>query len=347
MDIEQLFFRASVLQQLRSFFINKKFLELDTPALSKDLIPETCLEVFKTQYIEPWSNKKHNLFLVPSPEIYIKKIIAQHKVSVFQLSKCYRNIESVGHTHSPEFTMLEYYTMNYNYKDSLLLTEELFKSFNTIFKLPENLTPPFNKITVNEAFYECCGFYLDECITASSLAEKAKGLDLLEPDTAPFSTWTWEELYNLIFVQLVEPNLCNIFTKPNISKELYNKPVFLLDYPAKVDCLAQNISPQTTNLLYKERWELYANGIELANCYSEETNPINIKEYFMNEGKLKKQDAIVKHDIDKYYWKNFGNKNNSVFPKCSGVAMGIDRLIMILLEKRTIDSVLPFPLKYK
>lgn len=348
MDIEQLFFRAAIIQQLRSFFIQKEYLELDTPALSKDLIPETCLEVFKTQYIEPWNNKKHNLFLVPSPEVYIKKLIAQHKVSVFQLSKCYRNIESVGNTHSPEFTMLEYYTMNYDYKDSLSLTEELFNSFDKAFGIQDNLKPPFNRITINQAFYECCGFYLDEYIHASDLAKKAKELNLLEPETSPFSTWTWEELYNLIFVQLVEPNLCNIFNKPDTPKDQLNKPVFLLDYPANVDCLAQDVTPQTTNLLYKERWELYANGIELANCYSEETNPIKIKKYFQNEGKAKKQTALIKHDIDNSYWKNFGqNEKNINFPKCSGVAMGVDRLIMILSGKKTIDNVLPFPLEYK
>ena len=96
MDLERLKFRSQVIQNIRSFFTNKGYLELDTPALSPDLIPETCLEVFKTEYIEPWSGRTRNLYLVPSPEIYIKKIIAQHNISVFQVSKCYRNVESTG-----------------------------------------------------------------------------------------------------------------------------------------------------------------------------------------------------------------------------------------------------------
>ena len=118
MDLEMLKFRANIMQRIRNFFIKKGFLELDTPALSRDLIPETCLEVFKTEYIKPWSEEKIPLYLVPSPEIYIKKIISQHKTNVFQLSKCYRNIESVGNIHSPEFTMLEYYQMNISYMDT-------------------------------------------------------------------------------------------------------------------------------------------------------------------------------------------------------------------------------------
>ena len=121
MDLERLRFRARIMQNIRRFFIERGYLELDTPALSCDLIPETCLEVFKTDYIKNAAHAKtagrthiqsSALYLVPSPEIYIKKIIAQHKVNVFQLSKCYRNAESCGRIHSPEFTMLEYYTMN-------------------------------------------------------------------------------------------------------------------------------------------------------------------------------------------------------------------------------------------
>ena len=77
MDLEMLEFRASVMQKIRAFFIKKGFLELDTPALSRDLIPETCLEVFKTEYIKPWTEEKIPLYLVPSPEIYIKKIICR------------------------------------------------------------------------------------------------------------------------------------------------------------------------------------------------------------------------------------------------------------------------------
>ena len=126
MDLERLKFRSQVIQNIRSFFTNKGYLELDTPALSPDLIPETCLEIFKTEYIEPWSGRTRNLYLVPSPEIYIKKIIAQHNISVFQVSKCYRNVESTGRIHSPEFTMLEYYTMDADYKDTAAITEELF-----------------------------------------------------------------------------------------------------------------------------------------------------------------------------------------------------------------------------
>lgn len=336
MDTELLVQRSKIISSLRDFFGQKDFLEVDTPALSKNLIPETCLEVFKTQYLEPWSENKQDLYLVPSPEVYIKPLIAKHKLSVFQISKCYRNVESVGKTHSPEFTMLEYYKLGANYLDSLYLTEELFNFLDQKFNLPEDLKPPFIRLSMNDAFYNHAGFYLSDCQNVNSLAEKARQLDLFEPTDNPFEKWTWEELYNLIFVQIVEPNL---------PKE---KGVFLLDYPKAVSCLAQDVKnlEQNKNLPCKERWELYCRGIELANCYSEETEAKNIKEYFENEGKLKNKSALIPHSINNDYWKYFSQiEGNSGFPTCSGTAMGVDRLIMLLCGKKSIDDVLPFPLK--
>ena len=321
MDLELLQFRAKVIQAVRNFFIAKGYLETDTPALSPDLIPETCLEVFRTQYLVPWSDKKQDLYLVPSPEIYMKKLIARHRVPVFQISKCYRNVESVGRTHSPEFTMLEYYTMNADYTDSLKITEDLFSSLLAELK-PENvegISLPFERITMDEAFLISAGFRLSDCPEPAQLAQKAAafGLNANADDN-------WDDLYELIFVHKVEPNLLQI-TK---------KPLFLLDYPNKVPCLAQDSgkSPDC-----KERWELYINGIELANCYSEETDPEKVRKYFAQEGGLKAENSMVPHKIDENYWKIFKD-----FPRCSGVAMGMDRLIMCLAGKKSIDSVLPF-----
>jgi lysyl-tRNA synthetase class 2 len=132
MDLEMLQERARIIRQVRSFFDNKNYLELDTPLLSPNLIPESCLEVFETSRILPKSAVSMDpapttpYWLIPSPEIWMKKIIARHHTNVYQICKCFRNGESSGFLHSPEFTMLEYYTMNIGYMESLELTEELF-----------------------------------------------------------------------------------------------------------------------------------------------------------------------------------------------------------------------------
>jgi len=320
MDLEMLQKRASIIKQVRSFFDTKDYLELDTPLLSGDLIPESCLEVFETKRLSPHGSKKESvpLWLIPSPEIWMKKIIAQHKKNVYQICKCFRNGEPGGHLHNPEFTMLEYYTMEANYLDSLSLTEELFaflvqKTGNSL------LSPPFERMTMAEAFEKWAGFDLfAEAEKKGGLEAQARRLGLDPMPNLPVGT-----LYDLIFIHAVEPKI------------KMQKPVALTDYPAFAPCLAK----KSDNGKTCERWELYCNGIELANCYSEETDPQKVKEFFIVESAQKEKTALVKHKVDHGYHKTFEN-----FPRCSGVALGMDRLIMALTERSTIDSVLPFSL---
>ena len=316
MDLEMLKTRALIIQKVRSFFIKRGYLELDTPLLSDNLIPESCLEVFQTELLHPKGSRKENksLWLIPSPEIWMKKIIARHRVNVFQICKCFRNGEQSGHLHNSEFTMLEYYTMDADYMDSLSLTEELFKEIDKDDRLL-----PFDRITAAKAFEQYAGFDLFKISEkgAEAMAIKARKLGL-----EPAPDMTVSELYDLIFIHCVEPNL---------KKE---KPVALLDYPAFVPCLAKK-KERTV-----ERWELYYSGIELANCFSEETDPENVKKFFINEEKEKEKNAVVKHRVDHNYWKIFNDKKNVGFPRCSGTAMGLDRLIMALTSRSSIDSVL-------
>jgi len=310
--------RAAIIRQVRSFFDDKKYLELDTPLLCDNLIPESCLEVFETKRLFPYGSKKESapLWLIPSPEIWMKKIIASHKVNVYQICKCFRNGESTGHLHNPEFTMLEYYTMGADYTDSLSLTEELFAFLaqNTDNPL---LKPPFERITVAGAFEKWAGFDLfSEAEKQGGLEAQARKLGLDPAPNLPAGA-----LYDLIFIHTVEPKI------------KAQKPVALTDYPAFVPCLAK----KSNNGRTCERWELYYNGIELANCYSEETDPQKVKEFFISEEAEKNRTAIVKHNVNHDYYKIFEN-----FPRCSGVALGLDRLIMALTNRSTIDSVLPF-----
>jgi len=313
MDLEMLKTRAAIIKQIRSFFDKKNYLELDTPLLSPDLIPESCLEVFETQRLFPKGSKKEKkrLWLIPSPEIWMKKIIAKHKVNVYQICKCFRNGESEGHQHNSEFTMLEYYTMNANYMDSLALTEELINCFY------REAPPGFLRITIAQAFKQYAGFDLFAAAEKNGEMEKQArrlGLD-------PMPNMTVPELYDLIFIHSVEPRLKT------------DTPVFLLDYPAFVPCLAKN-KGQTV-----ERWELYWNGIELANCFSEESDPQKVKDFFTSEEAEKEKNAVVRHKVDHNYWKIFEQ-----FPKCSGVAMGADRLIMALTGKKNIDQTTVTPI---
>jgi lysyl-tRNA synthetase class 2 len=327
-DLEMLQRRAAIIRQARAFFDDKDYLELDTPLLSPDLIPESCLEVFETRRLFPLGSKRENcpLWLVPSPEIWMKKIIAQHKVNMYQICKCFRNGESSGHLHNPEFTMLEYYTMDADYLDSLALTEELLAFLAQKANAPAVLARGFERITVAEAFSRWAGFDLFAAAEEKGgMEEEARRLGLEPlPGMGTGTRLSCGQLYDLIFIHAVEPNLKT------------EKPVVLVDYPAFVPCLAKQSQDGKT----VERWELYYNGIELANCFSEETDPQMVKEFFTSEEKEKERNALVKHRVDHDYWKMF-EKGGSP-PRCSGVAMGLDRLIMALTGKSSIDGVLGF-----
>ncbi|MDR2661524.1 MAG: LysR family transcriptional regulator [Treponema sp.] len=334
MDVEFLELRAAVFREIRSFFDKKGFLEVDTPILAPDLIPETCLEVFRTEYLAPGGKPPRPYWLVPSPEIWMKKLIAKHGKSVYQVCKCFRNGESTGFLHSPEFMMLEYYTVGFDYLDSLDLTEELFGALWRAFPLTPlsaagNRGPDrgggFLRISVEEAFREFAGVDLFGAAASGRLGAEGRRLGLETPDNLDTKT-----IYDLIFIHTVEPRL----PKDTITA--------LLDYPAFVPCLARQ-SPDGKTM---ERWEIYGRGVELANCYSEETNAETVRRYFEEEGKAKEKTALVPHRIDGDYWKLFAaGPGKRPFPKCSGVAMGLDRLIMVLTGRSSIDSVLPFPME--
>jgi lysyl-tRNA synthetase class 2 len=305
------YFRSTLFNHIRSFFDHKGYVEVDTPLLSPHLIPESCLEVFKTEKLFPENSAKKNdeLYLIPSPEVYMKKIIAENKKSIYQICHCFRNGESEGKIHASEFTMLEYYTMDADYLDSISITEELFlflletmKEFN--LDGADYLRPPFLRTTINEAFIKYAGFDLFAAVNDNSLVDKARDFGIIDADKL-----TTQVLYDLIFVTAVEPAL---------AKE---KAVVLMDYPAFVPTLAELNADGKT----RQRFELYSRGVELANCYSEERDPERVKLFFENEAWEKSRSAIVKHNVDEGYYKTFID-----FPRCSGVALGLDRLIMLL-----------------
>ena len=331
MDTELLRKRAKIIHDVRSFFDSRGYLETDTPLLAPDLIPESCLEVFQTTRLSPKGSLRAEkpYWLIPSPEIWMKRLIAQHRTDLYQICKCFRNGESSGKQHSPEFTMLEYYTMEANYLDSLKLTEGLFTYLLEARQeagFSASLSPPFITLTVEEAFAKWAGFDLYKAAESPAAMEaEARRLGLNPPPG--LST---HELYDLIFIHSVEPKL------------KLEKPVVLMDYPAFVPCLAKKTFDGKT----VERWELYAGGLELANCFSEETDAEIVRCFFESEKAAKEKYALVPHKVDEDYWKIFaaGQTNRKGFPKSSGVALGLDRLIMLLCGHSSIDGILPFPM---
>ncbi len=322
MDLELLRARAALIRQIRHFFESHNYLEVDTPLLSEALIPESCLEVFRTVYRPPegFRRPERELFLIPSPELWMKRLLAKHRENLFQICHCFRNGETTGRWHSPEFTMLEYYTVGANSQDSLLLSEELFRAILPK-DAPKDLCPPFRRLSMAEAFEEFAGFSLFETAEKGpeAFATEARKLGL---ETA-HAEMGLADLFNMVFVHAVE----DVLPK--------DRPLVLYDYPAFVPTLARR-SPENPNAV--ERWELYLRGIEIANCYSEEEDEEKVRAFILQEAK-EKEKSFSPHPPDLGFIEIFKD-----FPRSSGVALGLDRLFMALSGRSRLDSVLPFPL---
>ncbi len=301
--------RSELVTRTRAFFLERGYLETDTPALAPALIPEPCLEVFRTEYVNPFLGTL-DLYLVPSPEVWMKPIIARERRSAFQICKCFRNSESLGRVHNPEFTMLEYYTVGGDTETSIAITEELFSRCSTS-ATPATSKPPFRRMTMEEAFRDIARLELLALQETGAMIEAARSKGMRIADDS-----SWEDAFNAVFVNDVEQRLPA------------DRPLVLERYPRQIECLARNIEGTP----WKDRWELYANGVELANCYTEERDPKVIREVFEREA-AKKDSMLVPHRVDPAYPDTFAD-----FPRCSGVAMGFDRFLLALTGRGGIDS---------
>lgn len=318
--------RFAMYEGIRGFFKTRGILEVETPALSPSLIPEPSIPYFKTTYDNPFAGSLP-LYLVPSPEVWMKRLLADGSGSIFQICKCFRNGEALGSHHNPEFSMLEWYLTDADYKANITLTEELIAELAALSEFSEltlkspglNLEPPFIRMTMEEAFKEFAEVELASCETAENLAQAGERIGITVPPED-----SWEQAFNRIFLSCVEPNLPS------------DRPLVLMDYPARVPCLAKRI-PGTPWL---ERWELYVRGMELANCFTEEKDLGAAAAYFRHacEGDAEAaRDAALAADPD------FTDIFGPGFPSCSGVAMGLDRLLMVLTGTAEINEVLLFP----
>jgi lysyl-tRNA synthetase class 2 len=225
--------------------------------------------------------------------------------------------------------MLEWYEKGASYRDLLGVQEELLEAVRKKLKIRKEVTVrgkkvslarPFRQMTMREAFWELRTIDLDKLQDFAALAECASRF-AIEPSALD----TQESLFHKIFLQEIEPVLPA------------DRPLFLLDYPAFLPTLAY----VKEDALYAERWELFIAGIEIANCYTEERREERIKRFFQSE-EAKKEKSVIPHKTD---WELVGIAGKNL-PPCSGNAMGVDRLLMVLLGADTIDEVVPFPLPW-
>ena len=287
--------RAAVIKAIRGFFDSRGYLEVETPIVVPKPGMEPHLEPFETETRDPRGNR-YRSFLITSPEYAMKKLLAAGFPKIYQLVKCFRNGEDFGGRHNPEFSMLEWYRTNTDYRGIMDETEELVvaagKAVGT--KIPA----PFERLTVQEAFRE----YAD-----------TDALELAD-DEAEF---------HKIFLNEIEPHLGN------------GIPTFLYDYPASMAALSRRADDSR----YAERFELYIDGLEIANAFSELTDAheqqSRLEEERVLRRKLGRNDYGLDHD--------FIGALRSGMPESGGIALGVDRLVMALLGEKDIRRILAFP----
>ena len=325
MNRESILQRSKLYTNTRNHFTGKGYLEVETPTIAAELIPEPAIHLFETSFSSPFHPSSLR-WLIPSPEIFMKMLLADGSENIFQISRCFRNSEQIGTYHNPEFTMLEWYTIDADYRDSIAHTEEYISAVAPA-GTPEHLLPPFRIASMHDLCFSHAGIDLDRLHTLEKMRTAAAGLGLSESNTQE----TWESLFNRIFLTLVEPEIPQ------------DHPLVITDYPAQIHCLASNKFQSP----YKERWELYAGGIELANCYTEETDPIRIEEFFREESAALAASTDDPHTVipdTPQGYHNLFNNPEKPFPNCSGTAIGLDRLLMLLGGYDTIEGVILFPL---
>jgi lysyl-tRNA synthetase class 2 len=320
--------RARALQLIRSFFGARDHLEVDTPLLSASLIPESPIEAFATRYLgeaPEGAAGPGTLYLVPSPELWMKRLILGGSGSIFQLCRCFRNAERLGALHHPEFTMLEWYTLGADYRRAMGTAEELLGFLREGLQIDPVLhlrsgeldcRAPFRRLSMEEAFHDKLGLPLAELGGREQLAAAARrrGLTVTGQDS-------WADLFHKLFLAFVEPELPA------------DRPLLLYDYPAAVPTLARR-RPGTP---WAERWELYLGTVEVANCYTEETDPAALQAFFDSEERHKRR-AAVPYPADRELLELM----RGGFPLTAGTALGVDRLLMVLLGALSVQQVLPF-----
>ncbi|HEY3395715.1 MAG TPA: EF-P lysine aminoacylase EpmA [Lacipirellulaceae bacterium] len=299
--------RSALLRKLRGFFYERNFIDVETPLLSSEIVPE--------QHIEPLVTE-NGQFLQASPELHMKRLVAAGAPAIFQVTRSFRDGER-GQLHNPEFTIVEWYRAGDDMRAGIDLLDELVQSLLR--------TPPCRRITYAEAFQRT----LVLCPHTASLAELSSAADAASagPGRTPAShqPMSRDEWLNLLLATRVEPDLGK------------DRPEIIYHYPATQASLAKIVRSEF-GYDVAERFELYYRGIELANGFHELTDAAEQRRRFEAVNAARVADgrralpmpesllAALEHGL----------------PDCAGTALGFDRLVMLALNAQSIEDVMTF-----
>ena len=309
--------------------------EVETPVMVPAPGMEPHLAPFETAFVPEGGGAPRPRWLITSPEYAMKRLLAEGFERVFQLSRVFRNGE-VSATHNPEFTMLEFYRAGTDYRGIMADLEALVRAAARALApgaaqggaaaqvrrqgRPIDLEGPFERLTVQEAFLRHAGVDLAACDgDADRLrgAARAAGRDA-GPDGEPF-----DDAFFRLMLEAVEPRLGA------------GRPTWLVDWPASMAALSR---VKASDPRWAERFELYAGGLELANGFSELTDPVEQRARLLEEQALRRRLGRPVLPLDEEFLAALGR-----MPAAGGVAVGFDRLLMLLTGAPSISDVLLFP----
>jgi len=313
--------RSLIVQKIREYLTKQGFLEVETPMLHPQAGGATA-----KPFITHHNALDMEMYLRIAPELYLKRLmVGGLSEKIFEINRSFRN-EGCDTRHNPEFTMLELYQAYVDYNEMMALTENMVSGIaqdilgTMKIQFGENeidLTPPWDRKTMLGAIKEYTGIDFNTFYTAKEAAEKAKEMHVEVEDSD-----NWGQILDKIFEEKVEPHLI--------------QPIHIIDYPRDISPLAK---VHRDNDRLTERFETRINGWEVANAFSELTDPIDQRNRFEAQARAKAAGDEEAHDIDEDYI----NALEYGIPPTGGMGMGIDRLTMLLTNSQSIREVIAFP----
>lgn len=309
--------RAEILTKIRAFFLARDVMEVETPLLCHATVTDAYIQSFETLYhaadlTENTGAHSHKLFLQTSPEYCMKRLLAANSGAIYQICKSFRNYGESGRFHNPEFTMLEWYRPSFNHHDLMNEMDDLLRHILNC--------PSAEKISYADLFLKFTDINPHQA-SINELVNCAKRFNLdniagIDPDNP--NTWL-----HLLMSHVIEPQL---------DKE---KPTFIFDFPITQAALAR-IRQDTPPVA--ERFEVYVNGMELANGFHELCDAKEQRHRFEKDLSDRKQLDYPIGPMDEFFLAAL----EEGLPNCSGVALGIDRLVMAALKCDALSEVVSF-----
>ena len=316
---DNLRFRSELLRDIRQFFYDRNFCEVQTPVLSADTNVDCYLNPLAvTEKLLPLNHHStRQYYLQTSPEFAMKRLLAAGLDPIFQIAPVFR-LGDRGRLHNVEFTMLEWYRIGDNYQTGMFLLAELI---HFLFDKHGIELGEIGYSTYQNVFESEAGIN-PHTATADELRSICDDRRIVYPDT----NWadSTDDWLDLLFAEVVQPAL---------------ESVIIYDFPASQSQLAE--IRQDGEQAVSERFELFLRGQEIANGYHEVRNAAELRQRFRRSRERRLTRGLSWLPIDS----RLLNVMELGFPQCSGTALGLDRLLMVMLDADTIDDVLTFPIE--